>query len=193
MNNDELLEQKCRDVLAALDKAITEGPWESSNFLSVVGKKLQKIREDFIRDANLEAIDFITPEAAQAERLGQRAGQQEVYINLYSSEGANIKAWERILANLTQRTISRPIYEEENDAINIIKTKENKQNEAYIAIYVNPSDLLTLSADKMPYDKLGRPMLTLKDRAISLENISRFVYNAQSYLYKKGALVRENE
>lgn len=38
--------------------------------------------------------------------------------------------------------ISRPIYAEEEQVKALLKTKENKQNEAYVAIYINSTDII---------------------------------------------------
>lgn len=61
---------------------------------------------------------------------------------------------------------------------------------AYVAIYISQSDILHLSADKAPVDKLGKPLLTLKDKSISLENISRFVHVSGVYRYSNGRLIK---
>ena len=103
----------------------------------------------------------------------------------------NLQAWERIITNLPKQMLSRPIYALEEDVNNFIKTKENKNNEAYVSFYINPLDILTLATEKMHLDKLGKPLLTLKDNALILENIERFVHVTGEYQFVKGRLIKK--
>jgi intracellular multiplication protein IcmQ len=189
MENKELLMQQCQEFLEKLDKAIAEGPWEDTNFLKAVGHKLKKIRDDFVRDAGL---DDNNQTSENDEKTANALNQDimEVYISLYSSEGANLQSWERIINNLMQRNISRPIYLQEQDIINIIKTKENPVNEAYIAIHILKSDVLTIPKEKIPIDKRGVELLTLKDKAIQLDKINKFVNQERNYRYVKSQLIK---
>jgi intracellular multiplication protein IcmQ len=72
-----------------------------------------------------------------------------------------------------------------------IKSKQNRFNEAYVAIYVNQTDILTVDSDKIPLDKFGKPLLSLKNRSLCLDNITRFVHLSGVYHYRKGRLVKE--
>ena len=190
--NDELSKQQSDAILKALDDAILQGPWDESNFLRVIGKNLHELRDGFIAQIN-------TTNGAQsgmishlANRIALRSGQQEIFIALYSSDGENIASWERILMNLPKQMISRPIYASEEDIKALIKTKENKINEAYVSMYISQSDSLQMSADKTPVDKLGKPLLTLKDKSLSLDNINRFVHITGTYQYGQGRLVKNS-
>jgi len=190
---DELTEEQAREILDALDKAIGKGPWEESNFLRLFGKKLQKIRDEFATEMTRSEMTLAaTSEANQARQDLIRSGQRQVFIALYSAEGVQLQSWERIIANLSRQILSRPIYAEERDVQFFIKSKENQFNEAYIAIYVNTDDILTLAADKIARDKFGKPLMTLKDRALNNDNIGHFVHNALHYKYTKGRLVKIN-
>lgn len=187
---DKLTEQQTIEILKALDEAIEQGPWDESNFLRVIGKNLREIRADYVR--HIESSIVKTKEDTfNANRLVARSGFQEVYVSLYSSEGTNLQAWERILINLPRQMISRPIYENENDLIQLIKSKANKANEAYVAIYINTNDILAVTVDKTPLDKLGKPLLVLKDRSLNLENVSRFVHFSGDYVFYKNRLIRK--
>lgn len=187
---DQLSEKQVAAVLKALDKAIDQGPWDESSFLGLIGKNLRQIRDGFaIQAASGQGKSKITPHLAN--RIALRSGQQEVFISLYTADGTNINSWERIIANLPGQMISRPIYADEEDVKAVIRTKENKNNEGYVAIYLGQSDILPLAADKTPIDKLGKPLLTLKAKSIRLENINRFVHATGTYRYTQGRLVKE--
>ena len=166
---DENLD-RAKKTLQALDDALAAGPWTETSFIIIVGKKLRVLRDHLAHRAHLTASHKL------------------VYISLYSLEGANIASWERIIANLQRQIVSRPVYTNEEDAQNIIKTKEKKINEAYVSFYVTEVDVLELPADKIPLDKLGKPMLVLKDNAINLENIEYFFHLSGKYRYSRGQL-----
>ncbi|HHF7365763.1 TPA: Dot/Icm secretion system protein IcmQ [Legionella bozemanae] len=178
-------------ILKALDYAIQNGPWDKSNFLRSIGNRLIGIRDNFAKKINERSQAQIQADAHLANRLALRSGQQEVFVSLYSSDGSNLQSWERIIANLPRQMISRPIYANEEQVQALIKSKENKQNEGYVAIYINETDIIHLSADKTLMDKLGSPLLTLKDRALNVDNITRFVHLSGHYKYSRGRLIKE--
>lgn len=187
---DELTNEQAQAVLKALDDALEQGPWETSNFLRVIGKNLQEIRDKAARQMAVKADT--APTDANIRQFVETAGQKEVYISLYSSDGAQMINWERILLNLPRQMISRPIYLKEEDVVYFIKSKENRHNEAYVSVIVNQDDILNLSEDKTPRDKFGKSLLTLKDRCISLSNIRQLVHSSGIYQYIKGHLVKQS-
>ncbi|KGP62555.1 phosphoesterase [Legionella norrlandica] len=189
---DQLSDEQKEAILKALNDAIEKGPWDKSNFLRAIGKKLVSIRDRFLRRIGASSQAKLRAESHLANRIALRSGQQEIYISLYSSDGSNLQSWEKILYSLPRQIISRPIYADEEDVKAILKTKENKQNEAYAAVYINQTDILPLSPDKAPVDKLGKTLLSLKDKSISLDNISRFVHISGVYRYVNGRLTKSN-
>lgn len=191
--NDKSTEEHAQTILKALDDAIDQGPWEESNFLRVIGKNLREIRQNFANTIGAGSEhNGVKKETIRSMQPEQRADQQEVFIGLYSTEGNNLQAWERILANLPRQMISRPVYINEQDIKNLIKSKEKKINEAYVAIYINQNDILQMAADKAPTDRFGRPLLALKDRTLNLNNITRFVHLSGVYYYSKGRLIKNS-
>lgn len=191
MANDELTKQQVDAVLAALNKAIEQGPWDESNFLRVIGRNLHDIRDGFIKKVALEEQTSQGVSPYLTKQMALRRGQQKIYVALYSSDGSNLSAWERIIANLPHQMISRPIYANEEDVKAIIKSKTNKLNEAYVTIYISPQDILSLPADKMPIDKLGKQMLTLKDKTLHLDSLDCFVHQSGVYRYMQGRLLKD--
>ncbi|KTD13328.1 Dot/Icm secretion system protein IcmQ [Legionella jamestowniensis] len=187
---DELTPEQAQAILEALDETIQKGPWDESNFLRVIGKNLREIRQNFANQIGSTTEAPKSNASTQKEAMLLQSGQQEIFISLYTTEGNNVQAWERILANLPRQIISRPVYTNEQDVKNLIKSKQNKINEAYVVAHVNQSDILQMSADKAPADRFGRPLLTLKDRSLNLDNIVRFVHLSGVYRYIKGRLVK---
>lgn len=187
---DDLSEPQTDAILKALDEAIEQGPWDESNFLRVIGKNLRAIRDDFSNHLNAPMQEKSKIATHLANRIALRSGQQEIFIALYSSDGTNIQSWERILMNLPKQMISRPIYANEDDIKAMIRTKENKNNEAYVSMYISQADILQLSVDKTPVDKLGKPLLTLKDKSLTLDNVNRFMHVTGEYQYSHGRLIK---
>lgn len=188
--NDEFSDEKIEAILKSLNDAIEKGPWDKSNFLRVIGKNLVELRDRFVSRIGSINQAKLKGESHLANRVALRSGQQEIFISLYSADGSNIQSWERIVANLPTQVISRPIYADEEDVKSVIKTKENKANEAYVSIYINQVDLLSVSVDKAAVDKLGKRLLTLKDKSINVDNISRFVHSSGVYRYYNGRLIK---
>lgn len=190
MINDPVTKSQIEATLKALDAAIETGPWEESNFLRVIKKKLITIRDNFATKTGYQTETEQKNTAEFLKQIALRQGQQEIFIGIYSSDGNNMQAWERLLMNLPRQIISRPIYANEQDIKNLIKSKENKINEAYVVAYVSKTDILNVKTDKIPLDRFGKPLLSLKDKCLYLENISRFVHLSTPYSYVKGHLIK---
>ncbi len=187
---EQLTDEQNAKILKALNKAIEEGPWDKSNFLRMIGKNLISIRDNFLARLGAKTDHEIRAESHLANKMALRTNQQEIFISLYSFDGTNIQSWEKIVANLPKQTTSRPIYVHEENLKDVLKLKDNKNNEAYVAIYIDKHDILALAPDKVPKDKLGTPLLSLKDRSINTENISRFVHVTGTYQFLKGRLIK---
>lgn len=187
---DRLSDEQNEAILKALNETIEQGPWDKSNFLKVIGKNLAEMRDDFLTQLGASSQAQLKAESHLANRMALRNGQQEIYVSLYSADGNNIQSWERIVCNLPRQMISRPIYADEADVKSLLKTKENQHNEGYVAIYINQSDILPLASDKIAVDKLGKSLLSLKDKTLNLDNISKFVHVSGVYKLEKGRLIK---
>jgi intracellular multiplication protein IcmQ len=186
MDEDTL--KKAKQTLQALNEVLIAKSWDESSLITMIHKKLSVMRDDIAtKIAKAEEGETGSPEYL-AHRAHLSTSHKLVYISLYSVEGVSLDSWERIIANLQRQIVSRPVYANEEDVQNIIKTKEKKINEAYVSFYVNQLDVLELHADKIPLDKLGKPMLVLKDKAIDLENIEYFFHLSGKYRYSRGRL-----
>ncbi len=186
----EYTKEQIQHIVAALNEAINEGPWDKSNFLRLIGKNLSQIRDD------LSSYIDVNAQQTSAHQNNQLAVQvrplQTVYIALYSNEGTHLAAWEKIINTLPKYVLSRPVYAQEKDARNFIKSKNHPNNEGYVALTIQQDDILPLTEEKTPKDKLGKALLSLKDGAVKLENIQRFVHVSGQYQYSKGRLSKNN-
>lgn len=184
----KLSDEQNKEILKTLNHTIENGVWEKSNFLKMIGKNLIKLRDEFSNKIGLGGQ--INSKKDHNAKIGLGSNYQEIFISLYSSTGSNFQSWEKIVQNLPKQLISRPIYGNEEDLKSVLRLKTNKHNEAYVAIYVDKKDILTLAADKASLDRLGVPLLSLKNKSLALENISRFVHSSGTYIYDNGRLVR---
>ena len=191
---DKLTKEQISSILATLDDALAKGPWGASTFLSLIGKKLQHIRDEFEQKQQQQEESLygnLTTLSASANQSVERYDQmQKIFIALYASDGTNLNSWERVIANLPSQMISRPVYAKEEDIIAILRSKSNPVNEAYASFYVDPKYILEKLTEKTTVDKLGKPLLALKDKAINLDHLDRFVHLSGTYKFVNGRLVK---
>jgi len=174
------------EILKSLDEALEKGPWESSLFLKGIGKKLKDIRDKFKEEMGLEEAN-----ASHLAQLTPEVQLIEVYISLYQSEGNNIRKWHSVVATLVGHSVSRPVYKNEQDIVNALKAKDYKINDAYVVVKVKPEHILLPTTDRPHVDREGRELLTLREGAIKLENIVRFVHISGEYKLIQNALVKQ--
>lgn len=189
MSEDELSKQQVEEIGAALDRVVDDLPWEQSVFLSALGKKFAQIRDEFKRDVGLDE-HALEKKNSEKERFKLAEGQLEVFISLYNAQGNDLSHWSRIIGNLTNQSVSRPTYDAMKDVKEMIRSKNNINNEGFVSVYITREDLLKLPDERQPKDKLGHPLLVLKERAITHDKIRKFYHVSGIYEYKKGLLNR---
>lgn len=195
MGNQEDYEKDDRKVLDTLNKAVDKGPWEKTLFLRAIGQKLKDLRDRFRKDMRLDENTEQTQQspAHLAARVAERSGQVEVFISLYCATGGELPAWEKILSSMGKQVITRPTFRAEKDIRELIRTKINPKNEAYIAVYINKTDLLKPIPGKEPVDALGHQLLIVREGAVKANNITRFMHTSGRYSYRNGKLSREGD
>jgi intracellular multiplication protein IcmQ len=190
---DEDQKKREEDLIKAFDEVIKDERWERSLFFRNIRKGLSDTREYLKRELGLTQEMEVQPQHATQEIAAPTAlpeGVIEIYISLYAAEGSNINRWETILGSLSAHSISRPIYKNEQDIKDIIRTKDYQQNDAYVAIRIHEAEILKPFNNKTPLDKAGRELLVIKEGAILPQNISRFVHFGSEYIYKGGRLIK---
>lgn len=174
------------EILKSLDEALEKGPWESSLFLKGIGKKLKDIRDKFKDEMGLEEAKI-----ANLTQSSTEIPLVEVYVSLYQSEGNNIRKWHSVVATLVGHSVSRPVYKKEQDIVNALKAKDYKVNDAYVVVKIKPEHILLPADDRPTVDREGRELLTLREGAIKLNNIVRFVHISGEYKLIENALVKQ--
>ncbi|MDF1684129.1 MAG: Dot/Icm secretion system protein IcmQ [Legionellaceae bacterium] len=190
MKKNKLSEKQVNAVLTSLRELLERGPWSNSAFLRVLGKKLQKGHDDFAERAGRAEQANLHKATEHQKTQEPSETQQEVFIALYASDGGNLESWEKILINLPKQAISRPVYAEKDAIQRVFKQRRNHLNEAYVVMYVARDAILPTPIDKTPKDRFGTELLTLKNKALRLENMIRFVHATGVYMYKKGRLIK---
>jgi len=184
LTDDEI--KSALDILKALDGAIDKGPWEHNLFFKGIGKKLRDARDKFKEELGLDELT--------ADLLTQNHSKQidnqttEVYISLYQAEGSSISKWTTVVNSLAGYNLTRPVYRNETDIQAAIRSKEQQQNDAYVAVRVRNIDIMKPALDMQPTDKLGHELLILREGAVHLENISRFVHKTGQYQFRNKLL-----
>lgn len=189
MAGEELSKEKLQEIADALERVKNELPWQQSVFLKALGKKFEKIHDEFLQNSGLGGgEDNANIEKKDPYALNE--GQVEVFISVYNAQGGDLKQWMTILTNLTKQSVSRPTYSTEKAMREMIRSKTNLVNEAYVMVHVNKEDLLDAAADRAPRDKLGNILLTLKEHSITTEKILKFYHKSGIYSLHKGEFKR---
>lgn len=188
--NPVLNKQQQADILKALDTAIAVDVWSKSSTLRVIGKRLTSIRDNF-----QQAITGAQPELKTNEKSTQtnETDKIQVFVSLYSSTGDDLRSWERILSTLPKQIVSRPIYAKEQDAEGLLRSSPKRQNEAYLCLWIDSAQIQSISEEKLPRDRSGHPLLTLKGRAMSADYEATFVHLSGRYRYANGKLAKVSE
>ncbi len=188
-NNDADLAQQ---LIKALDKAIKSGPWQEGVFLQAIGKKLHDMRERFANELAIDEQAFEAKALATAASQIIPSGFIEVYVALYIAEGMNINKWAAAIDALGRHTVSRPVYQSEQDIRSAIHAKAFKQNDAYVTVWVAQSDIMPPLDNNAPLDRYGHTLLVLREGAIKSQNIKYFFHITGEYKLENGALVKQS-
>lgn len=204
MDNNNEQRKTARELLQAIDDTIETGPWDKSVFLGAIGKKLKEIRFNFKNrllfldpgfeeaEEHLVTSDNSAPATPIAQPLPAE-GQMEAFVSLYSADGSNIQKWEKILLALDKQIVTRPVYSTEKEVKTLIRSKPNRKNDAYAIFFLDKQDIISPRDGKAPLDRLGNPLLILKDTALKLSNITCFCHESGIYSFQHGVLSRTSD
>lgn len=185
--------QLARELLDALDEALKEGLWEQGVLFQTIGKKLRLLRDRIKKDLCHEKISTTAPSSKRPNQFFEQSKLIPVYVSLYMVNGNNIQQWEKLLRTLASRTLTRPIYKQEEDVRKALRTKTMKVNDAYTKVYIDPQNILPPSDNNPLRDRHGYELLTLRPRAIKTSNIIEFMHKSGLYLFQKGKLLRQKD
>jgi intracellular multiplication protein IcmQ len=172
--------QLCQSIIATIDQVLTTDDWETSLFLRNTLKPLRKLRDQaqellIVMGDDVKTSYVAAPLAPNATKL---------YISLYQANGHDLKQWAAQLASLSSYMIGRPIYANEADVIQIIRTKLSQLSEAYVVVAVDRDKIITDSQSRARKDRLGHVLISLLPDAIASDKIVEFVHQGKHYAYR---------
>jgi Dot/Icm secretion system protein IcmQ len=191
---DKETAQRYLDFLKKLDETVEEGSWDKSLFLTAVGKKLAKFRDQLqdalgLNEQEAESSKQTMVIAADGDTLRIPEGMIDIYVSVYCAKGNKTEAWASVLSTLTATIISRPIYRVETNARELVSSKSSKENDAYCLVYVKEADIVRPFTGQNPRDKLGHELVVLRRGAIQQQNIIQLVHTSGVYLWQDGKLI----
>lgn len=173
-------------LIQILDELLSVGDWQASLFLKTAAKQFMELRLQ--AQQLLAEVQRVTSIQHQ-ERAHAFEDARVVYISVYQAEGHDLHKWHQTLKSLTDYSLSRPVYQEEEHIRAMIRAKEQVQREGYVQVLVQQQDIVALPSDKKSYDRFGNELLTLKAGVVKPEHIVEFVHGEQRYQFQQDALV----
>jgi len=174
-------------IIEAVDHVLTAGDWDSSLFLRNIVKPLKNIKAE--AEAELQTHSGAGT-AADIAVAPLSSSEVEVYISLFQSDGYNMNKWEMQLRSLERYIVGRPVYQHQADVEKRIRLKAGTVNEAYIAVAILKSEILTDTVSTLQKDPHGHPLLSLKETALKTGRIISFTHQNIHYRFVSGKLIR---
>ncbi|GAB4392276.1 MAG: hypothetical protein Tsb005_05650 [Gammaproteobacteria bacterium] len=195
-NNTQELKQIAEDLLAALDKAIHEGPWQQGRLFQNIGKQLEGLRTELstVMEQEFAHTNYSspTPGYSAKHQPNVEADEQVVYISVYNAAGQDLEKWAKIISSLANSNVTRPIYQNEEDLRVALRAKPDKTKDGYIIATVLKQNIIQ-PKEGPPLDRFGHPLVTIKPGAIHLDKISKFMHKSGEYQFESGQLIRMGE
>ena len=183
-------QEKCIDInkrlVTVLDDLLAAGNWEASLFLKATAKQVKELR-DRANQLLLEVAGISN--IVSAQQTQERVGQIKVFISVYQTEHNNLGKWHQTLKALTEYSVSRPVYRDEEHVKQMIRAKENILREAYAVAYVKETDVIALPSGRVARDRWNNELLTLKPGAVRTTDIIEFAHAEKCYYFAEKELV----
>lgn len=173
-------------IIQAVDNVLNENSWDDSLFLRNTLKPLKEIREEAIR---LKQEATMTVEEHKMSLRGLTEDEMFAYISIFQSDGQNLRKWELQLNSIRSHLLGRPVYENEDDVQKVMRQKVIQTSEAYIVVAIKKEDVQNFAYQASRVDRLGNPLLTLKESAVKPENIFEFIHQGKRFFFKNGKLI----
>lgn len=154
----------------------------------------------FVRDRLHVLLAHLEQQHAAAQLSTQPVKKQEatsddttVYVYLYNAHGINLKTWQNFLMPklFYEYSVNRPIYAERNQIEELLRTKSNKVQHAYLAVTIKQADLLQTNGNAMK-DAVGNTLIRVKEGALRFDQMLSFTHNGNEYtVNEKGELIKK--
>ena len=187
MNKDDGFQKNVEEFHRIYEQMLADERWQQSNFLKIIHARLQKLSDELAESAHIAMTNKENNQVddnQDHERVLKEQTMQLVYIHLYTSDGKELEAWERSISHIHRQFVSRSIYSNESHAQSAAQASPIFINAGYVAVWVEKSFIFPAEDGHELKDKLGNPVILLKDRAIHLQNIEFFWNNYTHYTWK---------
>lgn len=183
-DNSEL--ETLERFIGIVDKTISSGGWQDTFLLQNMEKKIKELREEAV-----ELQSRIKMEK-QAKSIGAVQTKlddfQTVFVSVFQQDYNDLRSWERTLKSITDYSVSRPVYKEEEHIQEMIRGRPDPNKEGYVAVLVRKQDVVKGLPGKPATDKQGYELLNIKEGGIKPAGIQRFVLSGRTYEYIEGSL-----
>jgi len=185
-SNAQLLEEL--DNIVNLEKDLRQHCGIGSKF-KVVREQLQNILQKYVKKI-MQFQKAVKDSGKHIDILAQ--DEMLVYVYLFNAQGATLKNWENLLLPqaLIDHSVNRPIYSGQQQIEKMLRTKQNKTQHAYLIVAIRKNCALQTEENKTLSDQYGFPLLRIKQGALEIDKIKKFVHNDHEYkVSDKGMLL----
>ncbi|MDQ2994953.1 MAG: type IVB secretion system protein IcmQ, partial [Pseudomonadota bacterium] len=151
-------------------------------------KKIKDMREEAAELANKIAEEATIKIPGAVKTNTTQALTETVFISIYQHDPNNLTKWEKTLKTITEYSVTRPIYREEDHVQEMIRSRPDPNKEAYVAIGVKTVDIIKGLAGKAQADKAGHELVAIRDGCVLARNIKKFVHAGKVFEFTDGAL-----
>lgn len=173
------------ELINILKDLLSKGDWSASLFLKTAYKKIDNLCQ---RAEELLNLINHGPKKEEEHINKESEGYLKVFVSVYQSDYNNLTKWQNTLLGITEYSVSRPIYRNEEYIEEIIRARQSF-NEGYAIVFIRETDIIPPYAGKPLMDKFGHELLTVKQGAILPENIFEFVHLEKRYFFRNGRLL----
>lgn len=171
-----------KELLDLLNKLLQTPEWETSQFLKTSSKPIIEMRDKLRALVEQESA----PALAALRRRIPTEGHIKVFVSLYQADGDNLSKWQQILRNISEYSVTRPIYAQESEVQALLRSKKDNKPEAYAVVYVAEADVQPSTPGSS--DQQGHELLTLRSGSLHANRIYEFVHRGNRYDWFEDAL-----
>ncbi len=182
-----------REWLHACQHYWERGDWQTGLFFRAANERWQTLEQQV--QGSLVGLLQAAAAAESRQKVQPKRSKNAtmpIYIYLYQADGHNIRVWQQAIFSLSNQSVNRPIYKNEADVKQLIDSRSDPHNHAYVIVLIDENDVVQASRGKPRQDKYGHELLTLSERAIKLENIDQIVHITGRYRFENGALKQDS-
>ena len=176
MSDNKKFIKKSKSIITVLRDLYNNKNWDASLPLKVLKKRVAAYISQLEND--IENIES-SPDSGAEKKVSVKilpAGYVKIFIMLHQNDGERLMSWNASILSLTSSVLGRAVYAKESEAVKAMSHKEYKEKEGYVELWVSRDVIIDLPDEKSIFDKDGQKILSLKQKAITTENIKYFVH-----------------